>query len=84
MLRPGQLHGKGNFNFTGKLGVAGFFDFLYVPKRRTVLKLRWGVGGQHDLRMDNTGLMRVIMGLAVPNVIKLAAKEEVAEGHRIL
>ena len=31
----GQFHGKGNFDFTGKLGIAGFLDFLYgVPKRR--------------------------------------------------
>ncbi len=30
------------------------------------MKLRRCVGGQHDLRMDDTGLMRVVVGFAVP------------------
>ena len=63
LLRSGQLHRKGNFNFTGKLGVAGFLDLLHrVPKRGAVRKLRRGVGRQHDFRVNNTGLMRVVMG----------------------
>ena len=74
LLRSGQLHGKGNFDFTGKLGVAGFFAFLYrVPKRGTVLKLRRGVGREHDFCMDNTGLVRVVVGLAVPLICQLLA-----------
>lgn len=67
LLQSGQFHGKGNFDFTGKLGIAGFLDLLHgVPEGGAVLKLRWGVGGQHDLRMDNTGFMRVVVGFAVP------------------
>ena len=74
LLRSGQFHGKGNFDFTGKLGVAGLLDFLYgVPKRGTVLKLRRGVGGEHDFRMDNAGLVRVVVGLAVPLICQLLA-----------
>ena len=74
LLRSGQFHGKGNFDFTGKLGIAGLLDFLYgVPKRGTVLKLRRGVGGEHDFRMDNAGLVRVVMGLAVPLICQLLA-----------
>ena len=74
LLRSGQFHGKGNFDFTGKLGIAGFFNLLYgVPKRGTILKLRRGMGWEHDFRMDNTGLMRVIMGFAVPLICQLLA-----------
>lgn len=32
------------------------------------MKLRRGVGWQHDLRMNNAALMRVVMGHAVPLV----------------
>ena len=67
LLRPGQLRGKGNFNFTGKLGVAGLLYLLHgVPEGGAVLKLWRGVGWQHDLLVDDTGLMRVIVGFAVP------------------
>ena len=67
LLRSGQFHGKGNFDFTGKLGVAGFLDLLHgVPEGGAVLELRRGMGGQYDLRMDNTGFMRIVVGFAVP------------------
>ena len=67
LLRPGQLRGKGNFNFTGKLGVAGLLYLLHgVPEGGAVLKLWRGVGWQHNLLVDDTGLMRVIVGFAVP------------------
>ena len=67
LLRSGQFHGKGNFDFTGKLGVAGFLNLLHgVPEGGAVLKLWRGVGWQHDLLVDDTGLMRVIVGFAVP------------------
>ena len=40
LLRPGQLNRQGHFNFPGKLGGAGFLDFLHaVPESRAVLKL---------------------------------------------
>ncbi len=67
LLRPGQLYREGNFNLAGKLGIAGFLDLLHrVPKRRTVCKLWQGMGGQHDFGVNNTGLVRVITGQAVP------------------
>ncbi len=67
LLRPGQLHRQGYFDFSGKLGGAGLLDFLHaVPEGGAVCKLWRGVGGQHDFRMDNTGFMRVITGQAVP------------------
>ena len=37
------------------------------------MKLRRGVGGQHDFRMDNAGLVRVVVGLAVPLICQLLA-----------
>ena len=74
LLRSGQFHGKGNFDFAGKLGVAGFFDLLHgVPQSRTVRKFWRGVGGKHDFRMYHTGLMRVVVGLAVPLICQLLA-----------
>ena len=67
LLRPGQLRGKGNFNFTGKLGVAGLLYLLHgVPEGGAVLKLWRGVGWQHDFCVNNTGLVREVMGSSVP------------------
>ena len=44
-----------------------FLDLLHtVPEGGAVCKLWRGVGGQHDLRMDNAALPGVIMGQAVP------------------
>ena len=72
LCRRGQLHGKGNLNFTGKLGVAGFLDFLYaVPERGTVCKVWRGVGGEHDLPVDNAAFMCVIVDFSVPLVCQL-------------
>ena len=74
LLRSGQFHGKGNFDFTGKLGVAGFLDLLHrVPESGAVCKLWRGVGGEHDFCMDNTGLVRVVVGLAIPLICQLFA-----------
>lgn len=46
---PVKLSWQGNFNFTGKLGIAAFLDFLHaVPESRTVEKLRLGMGWKYD------------------------------------
>ena len=67
LLFPGQFTGQGRLNLTGKLAVPGFLDLLHtVPEGGAVCKLRRGVGGQHDFRMDNAALPGVIMGQAVP------------------
>ena len=44
-----------------------------VPKGGAVCKFRRGVGGQHDLRMDNAALPGVIMGQAVPFIRQLCS-----------
>ena len=44
-----------------------------VPEGGAVCKLRRGVGGQHDFRMDNAALPGVIMGLAVPFIRQLGS-----------
>ena len=49
-------------------------DFLYgVPERGAVLKLRRGVGREHDFFMDDAGLVRVVVGLAVPLICQFLA-----------
>ena len=63
LLFPGQFTGQGCLNLAGKLAVPGFLDLLHtVPEGGAVCKLRRGVGGQHDFRMDNAALPGVIMG----------------------
>ena len=58
-----QFAGQGCLHLTGKLAISGFLDLLHaVPERGTVCKFLWGVGGQHDLRMDNTALAGVVVG----------------------
>ena len=52
-----------------------------VPEGRAVLKLRWGVGWQHDLRMDNAAFMRVVMGHAVPFAYQPFAASVGGSGH---
>ena len=48
---------------------AGFLNLLHgVPEGRAVLKLRRGVDWQHNLRVDNAGFMRVVVGHTVPLV----------------
>ena len=37
------------------------------------MKFRRGVSGQYEFRMDNTGLMRVVVGFAVPLICQLLA-----------
>jgi hypothetical protein len=40
-----KLCWQGNLDFTSKLSVTAFLDFLHtVPKDGTVRKLRWGIG----------------------------------------
>ena len=67
LLFPGQFAGQSRLDLAGKLAVPGFLDLLHtVPEGGAVCKLRRGVGGQHDFRMDNAALPGVIMGQAVP------------------
>ena len=67
LMFAGQFTGQSCLNLAGKLAVPGFLNLLHaVPEDRTVCKFRRGVGGQHDLRMDNAALPGVIMGQAVP------------------
>ena len=67
LLFPGQFAGQGRLDLAGKLAVPGFLDLLHtVPEGGAVCKLRRGVGGQHDFRMDNAAFPGVIMGQAVP------------------
>src|SRR5699024_17623 len=69
LLFPGQFTGQGRLDLTGKLAVPGFLDLLHtVPEGGAVCKLRRGVGGQHDFRMDNAAFPGVIMGQAVPSI----------------
>ena len=82
LLRSGQLHRQGHFNFPGKLCGAGFFDLLHrVPESGAVLKLWRGVRGQHDFRMDNAALAGVVVGHAVPLVHQLFAAPICGSGH---
>ena len=56
----------------GADGVPGFLDLLHtVPEGGAVCKLRRGVGGQHDFRMDNAAFAGVIVGQAVPFIRQL-------------
>ena len=67
LLFPGQFAGQSRLDLAGKLAVPGFLDLLHtVPEGGAVCKLRRGVGGQHDFRMDNAAFPGVIMGQAVP------------------
>ena len=67
LLFTGQFTGQSCLDLTGKLAVPCLLDLLHaVPEDRTVCKFRRGVGGQHDLHMDNAALPGVIMGHAVP------------------
>ena len=46
-LLPCQFTGQGNFNFSCKLGVFRFLDFLHrVPQNRPVCVLAGGVAGE--------------------------------------
>ena len=74
LLFTGQFTGQGCFDLAGKLAVPGFLDLLHtVPKGGAVCKFRRGVGGQHDLRMDNAALAGVIVGKAVPFIRQLCS-----------
>ena len=74
LLFAGQFTGQGCFNLAGKLAVPCFLDLLHaVPEGGAVCKLWRGVGGQHDLRMDNAALPGVIMGQAVPFICQLGS-----------
>ena len=74
LLFPGQFAGQSRLDLAGKLAVPGFLDLLHtVPKGGAVCKFRRGVGGQHDLRMDNAALAGVIVGKAVPFIRQLCS-----------
>src|SRR5699024_6966337 len=74
LLFSGKLAGEGRLNFAGKLAVPGFLDLLHtVPEGGAVCKLRRGMGGQHDFRMDNAAFPGVIVGLAVPFIRQLGS-----------
>ena len=82
LLRPGQLHRQGHFNFPGKLGGAGFLNLLHaVPEGGAVLKLRRGVSWQHDFSMNDTTLSCVIVGHSVPLVHQLFTAPIGGSGH---
>ena len=67
-----QLAGQGRLHLAGKLAVPRLFDLLHtVPEGRAVCKLRRGVGGQHNFRMDNTGFSGVVMGYSIPFICQL-------------
>ena len=71
LFLPVKLHGQGNFNFTGKLGVAAFLGFFdAVPEGGTVGKLRRGMGWKENFRMYHTALFRIIVRDSVPFVCK--------------
>ena len=74
LLFAGQFTGQGCFNLAGKLAVPCFLDLLHtVPEDRSVCKLRRGVGGQHDFRMDNAAFPGVVVGHAVPFICQLGS-----------
>ena len=60
LLRSGQFHGKGNFDFTGKLGIAGFLDLCFIlgcPFRKAICFLL-----PSGVRRFWAGLVRVLDG----------------------
>ena len=74
LLFAGQFTGQGCFNLAGKLAVPCFLDLLHaVPEDRTVCKFRRGVGGQHDLRMDNAAFPGVVVGHSIPFICQLGS-----------
>ena len=74
MLCWGQLHGQGNLNVTGKLGIAGLLDFLYaVPESGAVCKPRRGMGREYDFRVNDATLASVIVDFPVPLVCQFLA-----------
>ena len=61
---------------------AGFLNLLHgVPEGRAVLKLRRGVDWQHNLRVDNAGFMRVVVGFAVPLICQPFAASVGGSGY---
>ena len=74
LLFAGQFARQSCFDLAGKLAVPCFLDLLHaVPEGGAVCKFRRGVGGQHDLRMDNAAFPGVVMGQAVPFICQLGS-----------
>jgi hypothetical protein len=74
LFPPVKLHGQGNFDFTGELGVAAFLDFLHtVPEGGAVGKSRRGMGREKDFRVHHAALFRIIVRDTVPFVYELLA-----------
>jgi hypothetical protein len=62
LFLPVKLHGQGNFNFAGKLGVAVFLDFLHtVPEGGAVGKARRGMCRKKDFRIHDAAFFRIIV-----------------------